>query len=311
MANEEVPIHPFTLRQLQYIVAVADALSFSKASERCRVAQPSLSAQVAQVEDALGIRLFERDRRRVLVTVPGAVFVERARALLTSAGDLEAAARRATDPLSGTLRLGVIPTVAAYALPRITPVVRARHQDLTILWTEDRTSSLRTMLESGRLEAALLALEADLGPVDHEPVATDRFLLATPPGDPLGAMPGPARLEDLQDREVLLLDDGHCLREQILSFCSRTSLREQAYRATSLTTLAQMVAAGAGITLLPELAAPTEAARASLALRRLAAPEPVRTLVLAWRRGAPLGDALGVLARTMHEALSQDAPPSR
>lgn len=311
MANEEVPIHPFTLRQLQYIVAVADALSFSKASERCRVAQPSLSAQVAQVEDALGIRLFERDRRRVLVTVPGAAFIERARALLTSADDLEAAARRAKDPLSGTLRLGVIPTVAAYALPRITPVVRARHPDLTILWTEDRTSSLRTMLESGRLEAVLLALEADLGPVDHEPVATDRFLLATPPGDPLGAMPGPARLEDLQDREVLLLDDGHCLRDQILSFCSRTGLREQAFRATSLTTLAQMVAAGAGITLLPELAAPTEAARASLALRRLAGPEPVRTLVLAWRRRAPLGDALGVLARTMREALSQDAPPSR
>jgi LysR family hydrogen peroxide-inducible transcriptional activator len=306
MANEEVPIQPFTLRQLQYIVAVADTLSFSRASERCRVAQPSLSTQVAQIEDALGLRLFERDRRRVLVTVAGAAFIDRARALLVAAGDMEGAARRATNPLSGTLRLGVIPTVAAYALPRITPLVRARHPGLTLFWTEDRTSSLWVMLE-----AVLVALEADLGPVDHETVATDPFLLATPVDDPLGMLPGPARLEDLQDREVMLLDDGHCLRDQILSFCSRSGLREQPFRATSLTTLAQMVAAGAGVTLIPAMAAPTEAARAQLAIRRFASPEPTRTLVLAWRRGAPVGEALVLLAHTMREALAQETDPSQ
>lgn len=307
---KEVPIHPFTLRQLQYVVAVADTLSFSKASDHCRVAQPSLSSQIAQVEAALGMRLFERDRRRVLITVAGADFVERARTLLTAADDLVGAARRSADPLSGTLRLGVIPTVAAYALPRITPLIRARHPSLTILWTEDRTSSLRQNLEAGRLEGVLWALEADLGPVDHATVATDPFLLATAAGDPLGQHSGPARLEDLQERDVLLLDDGHCLRDQILSFCARSGLREQAFRATSLATLVQMVASGTGVTLLPELAVATEGSRAELAIRRFVAPEPSRTLVLSWRRRAPIADALALLAGEMREALGlpEDRP---
>ncbi|MEB3298821.1 MAG: LysR substrate-binding domain-containing protein [Candidatus Sericytochromatia bacterium] len=308
MAIDEIPHHPFTLRQLQYIVAVADELSFSKAAERCRVAQPSLSTQVAQVEDALGLQLFERDRRRVLVTLAGEEFIERARSLLTEADDLVDTARRAADPFSGTLRLGVIPTVAAYALPHLTPHLRARLPGLTILWTEDRTSALRTRLEAGQLDAAFWALEADLGAVEHVVVAIDPFVLATSATDPLGAEVGPLPLEALQDRDVLLLDDGHCLREQAISHCARAGARERAFRATSLPTLCQMVAAGAGVTLLPALAAAIEGGRSALRLRPLTDPVPSRTLILAWRRRAPMARALAQLAGHMREGLEGTLP---
>jgi LysR family hydrogen peroxide-inducible transcriptional activator len=294
--------HPFTLRQLQYVVAVADALSFRKAAEACRVAQPSLSAQLAQVEAALGVRLFERDRRRVLVTSAGRAFVERARRLLVDADDLVDEARRASDPLAGTLRLGVIPTISPYLLPAVAPALRAAFPALTLVWVEDKTSVLARSLEAGQLDGALLALEAELGEVEHEVIAKDPFVLATPLGHPLGKRRSPAALSELRGAAVLLLDDGHCLREQALELCGSARARELELRATSLATLAQMVAGGTGVTLLPALSVPTEARRAELEVRPFAAPAPARTVALVWRKRSPLGEALRRLAGAMRRA---------
>ncbi len=294
--------HPFTLRQLQYVVAVADTLSFRKAAEQCHVSQPSLSAQLAQMEEALGVRIFERDRRRVLLTQAGKELVERARQLLVEADDLTEAARRASDPLSGTLRLGVIPTVSPYLLPSITPPLRKAYPRLTLLWVEDKTEVLVRALATGTLDGALLALEANLGDVEHEVIAEDPFVLAMAPGHPLGARKSEAPHTELQGADVLLLDEGHCFREQALAFCSKAKAHELEFRATSLPTLTQMIAAGAGVTLLPRLAVPTEVRRSELQVRPLAAPVPKRTLALVWRKRSSLRTALRQVAATIRGA---------
>jgi LysR family hydrogen peroxide-inducible transcriptional activator len=177
--------HPFTLRQLQYVLAVADLLSFRRAAEVCHVSQPSLSTQIQHVEDGLGVRLFERDRRRVLLTPAGHAVVERARRVVQEADALVAAATQAGDPLNGTLRIGVIPTVSPYLLPSAAPALRKAHPRLTTIWVEDKTEALVTALDAGSLDGALLALEAELGDVEHDTVAIDPFVLAAAPGDPL------------------------------------------------------------------------------------------------------------------------------
>lgn len=294
--------HQYTLRQLQYAVAVAETLSFRKAAEQCHVSQPSLSAQLAQLESALGVRLFERDRKRVLPTEAGKVLVRRARQILLEADDLVVAAKQLGDPLTGTLRLGVIPTISPYLLPQITPALRLRYPKLSVNWVEDKTDALLRQLDSGKVDAVLIALEATIGNVEREVVARDPFVLATPPGHPLGAKNAPATTQELQGVNVLLLDDGHCFRDQALAFCSSAKVRELEFRATSLSTLAQMVAGGGGVTLLPELAVPTEAARAGLSIRPFATPAPSRTIALAWRKTSPRGAALKQIAGTIREA---------
>jgi LysR family hydrogen peroxide-inducible transcriptional activator len=296
---------PLSLRQLQYAVAVAEALSFRRAAERCHVSQPSLSAQLAELEQALGVRLFERDRRGVLPTRAGQDLLPRARRILLEAEDLRLAARELADPLAGTLAVGVIPTISAYLLPSVSPALRERFPRLRLAWTEDRTSDLLARLEAGTLDAAVLALEADIGDVEREVVATDAFRLALPVGHELAGTTGPATLADLQEASVLLLDDGHCFRDQALAYCSRARTRELEFRATSLSTLAQMVAGGAGVTLLPELALATETRRAQLVIRPLADPAPRRTIALVWRRRSPLAAALREVARAMAAAYPQ------
>lgn len=297
--------HPFTLRQLQYAVAVAASLSFRKAAERCHVSQPSLSVQLAQLEGALGVRLFERDRRRVLVTAAGRELIDRAQRILRETDDLVELARRSGDPLSGTLRIGVIPTISPYLLPRLTPALHAAYPRLTVLWAEDKTEVLLRDLEAGTLDAALLALEADVGDVEREIIGADDFVLATPAGHPLGAKASAAKASELRGANVLLLDDGHCFREQALAFCSKAKAHELEFRATSLATLAQMVAGGAGVTLLPEIAVATESRRADLVIRPFTRPAPSRTLALVWRRRSPLGPALRELAHTARAAHGQ------
>lgn len=293
--------HPFTLRQLQYVLAVADLLSFRRAAEACHVSQPALSAQIAALEEQLGVVLFERDRRRVLLTPAGELLVERIRRLVVDGHALVEAARRAGDPLSSTLRVGVIPTIAPYLLPRLAPLLREAFPRLTLLWTEEKTPVLGARLAAGHLDAALLALEADLGDVEHAVLGPDPFVLALAPEHRL-AVGGPATMEDLHGEAVLLLDEGHCFRDQVLSWCSRGDVGEMAWRATSLGTLAQMVASGAGVTLLPAMAVETEASRARLTVRPLR-DAPSRTIVLAWRARSPLGPALQTLAAGMRAAL--------
>lgn len=300
--------HPFTLRQLQYACAVAEHLSFRKAAELCRVAQPSLSSQVAELEAALGVQLFERDRRRVLVTAAGRTLIERARELLLRADDLAVAAGRLGEPFSGVLRVGVIPTVAPYLVPSATSAIRERYSRLTIQWVEDKTEVLVAELGSGRLDAALLALEAPLGDVEHASIAEDPFVLVAPPEHPLMQKRAAVTLAELRSAGMLLLDEGHCLRQQALEVCSSARAEELEFRATSLATLVQLVVQGAGVTLLPKLALETETSRAALGVRELAAPAPHRTLALIWRRASPLGPTLTSVAAAIRDGYPRGQP---
>jgi LysR family hydrogen peroxide-inducible transcriptional activator len=294
--------HPFTLRQLQYIAAVADELSFHRAATRCHVSQPSLSSQLAQVEDALGVQLFERNRKRVFVTPPGRELVERAKRLLVDADEIVRAAQRIGDPLAGTIRLGIIPTVSPYLLPDVTPHLRRKLARLRIAWVEDKTEALVRGLADGQLEGAIVALEADVGDVARDVIATDPFFLVTRPEHPLAAKDSPVFQRELRGQELLLLDDGHCFRDQALEACGGARAKEGEFRATSLSTLVQMVSGGAGITLIPMLAVRAEATRARLHVRPLAAPLAHRTLALVWRKGSAIEPALRAIADVLRDA---------
>ena len=293
--------HDLSLQKLQYVVAIADTLGFRKAAELCHVSQPALSAQVRELEETLGVKLFERDRRRVLVTVAGADLVARARRVLREAGDFVEAAVRLGDPLAGPLRLGVIPTIAPYLLPEAVPAVMARFPKLRLLFREEKTEVLVETLASGKLDAAVLALEADIGELSHAVIAADPFVLAAPKNHPL-ARKRTIHAEDLEGETVLLLDDGHCLRGQALSYCSSARANEASFRATSLSTLASMVSSGIGVTLLPQLSVPIENRRGQLAIRPFAAPQPSRTVALVWRSSSPMVKALKDLAAVLRKA---------
>lgn len=290
-----------TLRQLQYAVAVADLGRFHAAASACGVSQPGLSAQLASLEDALGFRVFDRDKKRVTTTPAGAAFLQRARRVLAEMNDLVAAAGALVDPFAGALRIGVLPTIAPYVLPDLSPALAKAFPKLTLHWREDRTSRLVEEVSSGALDAALLALEADLGGLAHVVVAPDPFVLAVPKGHALDRKQR-VRVDELEGQNVLLLDDGHCMREQALSFCARRGAREAGFRATSISTLAQMVASGAGVTLLPSISVPLENRGRAFVVRELAPPAPKRTVVLVFRRGASLEPALRTFAKAMADA---------
>lgn len=295
-------LNDLSLRQLEYVVAVADTLGFRRAAEQCHVSQPALSAQVQQLEAVLGVKLFERDARRVLLTPAGTELVARARRVLTEAQDILKAAARMGDPFAGPLHLGAIPTVAPYVLPEVVPALVKRYPKLKLRLREEKTALLMRDLDEGRLDAALLAVDTELGrAVEHEVIAEDPFVVAAPPGHPLERKQQ-VRLRDLDDEDVLLLEDGHCFRSQTLALCTRVGAREVDFRATSLTTLAQMVMASGSVTLLPQLAVAMENRQGQLVVRPFAPPGPGRTLALAWRPGHPRAEALRAIAGTMRSA---------
>jgi LysR family hydrogen peroxide-inducible transcriptional activator len=297
-----VTARAFTLRQLEYAVAVADTLGFRKAASRCHVSQPTLSAQLAELEASLGARLFERDRRRVLLTPAGEELVRRARQLLAVADDLADTARLLSDPFAGSLTVGVIPTIAPYLLPEVTQVLRRAFPRLSFRWSEEKTEVLLRELALGQVDAALLALVPGMDEFMRVVIGDDPFVLAAPKGDALVAPRKPARLEDLAGRRVLLLTDGHCFRDQTLAVCDRAHALEAEFRATSLSTLAQMVAGGAGVTLLPELSLAVENRRGELGVRRFAEPAPRRRVVLAWRKQSPRTKVMGELSKVLRDA---------
>jgi len=283
---------PFTLRQMQYALAVARTRHFSQAAEQCAVAQPSLSAQVAALEEALGVPLFERGRGGVRITLPGQALLARMERLVRDGGELAREARAFLDPLAGPLRLGIIPTLAPYALPVLAPALRAAFPRLQPVWIEGPTATLVADLQGGALDGAFLALEAELGDLETLPLGRDPFQVCLPARHPLAQGRRALRLGDLEAEHLLLLDEGHCLRRQALAACGRARAEELGYRATSLATLVHLVANGLGITLLPRLAVATETARATVVLRALAAPVPFRSLALAWRPGSYAEGAL-------------------
>lgn len=300
-----------SLRQLQYIVAVAEHGGFRRAAEACHVAQPSLSAQVALAEQMLGVRLFERDRRHVHLSPAGEALVEQARRVLVAASDLRVLAQQFSDPFRGTLRLGIIPTVGPYILPEIAPALARAFPDLTLLWSEERTSVVMHELHDGGLDGAIVALEADIGEHEHAVLGRDPFVLAAAPDHPLVRSHKAATLKELDGAAVLLLDDGHCFREQVLSLCSQARAKQMSFRATSLSTLVQMASAGTSLTLLPSLALPVENRRSQLRVRPFAPPGPGRTLALAWRRGSAFRMPLKRVAETIRAALAQKRPATR
>lgn len=277
----------FTLRQLEYAVALADTLSFREAAEHCHVSQPGLSMQLKKLEDTLGLQLFERDRRGVRITAPGEEFIGRARRLLVDARELGEIARARTAPLVGDVRLGVIPTVAPYLLPPVMNGLREPYPDLRLLLVEDRTPDLVRMLHSGRLDVLLLALEVELGDATAMALFADDFELAVPRGHELADREQVTEA-DLEAREILLLEDGHCLRDHALAVCSRGGAGEYGtFRATSLGTLIQMVSNGIGITLVPEMAKSVELRdERDVVSIPFADPAPGRTIGLAWRRSS-------------------------
>lgn len=289
------------MRQLQYVVAVADTLGFRRAAERCGVSQPTLSAQIQHLEDVLGVKLFERDRSGVLLTAAGQEVVMRARRVLVETEDLLAVATRARDPFAGTFRVGVIPTIAPYFLPEVTQVLAKNYPKLRLVFREEKTEDTVRDLWAGTLDAGLVALEADLGDLEQAEVMRDPFVVALPKAHPLAKKKKIAQA-DLDDEDVLLLEDGHCLRSQALAVCSKAGAHEMDLRATSLATLVQMVAGSKAVTLLPDLALSVENRRAQLEIRPFVSPAPFRTIGLVWRPRSPFGDAFRQTAATLRSA---------
>lgn len=299
-----------SLRQLECAVAVAEQLSFRRAAVACFISQPALSLQIQQLETLLGTRLFERDRRRVLLTPAGELLLPHLRGALLALDGLVEAARALGDPLAGTLRLGVIPTAAPYVLPDVIAPLRKRFPKLRLLLREDRTARLVERVLEGKLDLALLALEAELGSLATLALYSDPFVLVTPASHALAGR-ALARAKnitdaDLADEDVLLLEDGHCFRNQALSLCQRAGARELGdFRATSLNTLVRMVASGTGITLLPAMAVATEVRTqdrlVTLSLQRRAS----RTIGLAWRPATPRRETFEQLAEVFVEHAPQ------
>lgn len=297
--------HPFTLRQLQYVVAVAEHESFRKAATACAVSQPALSAQIAQLEGALGVRLFERDTTHVKVTAAGAALVARARDLIEDADRLADEAVRAADPLSGLLRLGVIPTVGPYLLPEVALPLREAFPKLRFSWVEDKTAQLAAQLRTSVIDGAIVALETDeLGDMQSIVLGKDTFYLATSRDHPLAKGDAPIGTEVLAEEQVLILEDGHCLGHQVADVCRRARASNLDVCGTSLATLSQMVVGGAGVTLLPALARGVENRRGTLHLRPFQPEAPARTLALVWRKGSSSVEALRAIAPVIQRAVS-------
>ena len=298
------------LGDLRYLVAVADHRHFGRAAEACFVSQPTLSTQIKKLERELGVELFERHPRQVLLTSAGERIVEHARTVLAETDTIRDVARRAQNPEGGTLRIGVFPTLGPYLLPHIVPVIHERFPDLELLLVEEKTEVVLRMLSEGKLDVGVLAQPVAIAHLDELPVFEEEFLLATPVDHPLavgadgdGAGGGLSDLSVLEGETVLLLADGHCLRDQALSVCQLAGASERTgFRATSLETLRQMVAAGVGITLLPALSVHAPVPEyAGIRLLRFTAPPPSRRIALYSRATSAYRGFLPEIARLIRD----------
>jgi LysR family hydrogen peroxide-inducible transcriptional activator len=293
------------LRDLEYLVAVAEYRHFGRAAAASYVSQPTLSTQLKKLESELGVALIERRPRQALLTAAGEQVVDRARAVLGEVDAIRGIARLATNPRAGRLRLGVFPTLAPYLLPHVVPNLRRRFPDLELLLVEEKSEVLVDQLRVGRLDAAILALPAPDPGLAGVPLFREDFLLAVPRGHPLADQER-VSVGALEREHLLLLQDGHCLRDQALEVCAMAGAEEYVgFQATSLETLRHMVAAGVGVTLLPELSVlPPVAHPDTVRLLRFADPAPHREIGLFWRPANVYRDLLGEVA----EALRDPAP---
>jgi LysR family hydrogen peroxide-inducible transcriptional activator len=291
------------LRDLEYLVAVAEHRHFGRAAEACFVSQPTLSTQLKKLEGELGVALVERSPRNVLLTAAGEQVVERARVILREAESIRGIARAAVDPEAGSLRMGLFPTLAPYLLPHVVPELHARFRRLELLLVEEKTEVLLQRLRDGRLDVAVLALPVHDEGLHVEPLFSEDFLLAVPADHALASSEEPVAPSVLADQHVLLLEEGHCLREQALSVCRLAGAEERTgFRATSLETLRQMVAAGVGVTLLPRLAVQPPVPRSDdVAVLHLRDPAPRRDIAMLWRRTTVYGDLLPKIADVLRD----------
>jgi LysR family transcriptional regulator, hydrogen peroxide-inducible genes activator len=303
MKNRPMKVLP-TLRQLRFLVAAADRRHFGQAAEACFVSQSTLSAAIQELEATLGVPLFERTRRSVAPTAVGLTVVERARTLLKDAEDLVDIALASQDPLSGPLQLGVIPTIGPFLLPRALPRLRVAAPNLKIYLREEQTGPLLERLETGQLDAVVLALPVPLADVETEEIAFDRFFVAHPRDHRLAALSA-IRPVDLAGEDLLLLEDGHCLRDHALAACELEGARRNiAFQGTSLMTLVQMAANGLGVTLAPQIAIDSGILSGlDLRIAPLEGDKPHRRIALVWRRTTGRRETFRRLAGVLRETL--------
>ena len=289
-----------TLRQFRYFEALATQGHFGRAADLCSVTQPALSMQIKELEATLGTSLFERGARQVRLTAFGEDFALRVREILRAVDELGDLARASQGRLVGRLRLGVIPTIAPYLLPRLIGRLTETDAGLDLHVRESVTSRLLREVQQGRLDTAIVALPVSEPSLVETALFAEAFVLVRPLAD--ADRPVPSR-EMLREMRLLLLEEGHCFRDQALSFCNlQTALPRELLEGSSLATLVQMVGAGIGVTLIPEMAVPVETRSAAVAIARFPDPQPQRTIGLIWRRSSPLARQLSLLAETVREA---------
>jgi LysR family transcriptional regulator, hydrogen peroxide-inducible genes activator len=297
-----------TIRELRYLVALANRAHFGRAAEECHVSQPTLSTQIRKLEQYLGTTLIERNAKSFALTPVGQEVVEKARRIVAPVDELLAKTRTGDGPLCGRLNLGVIPTLAPYLLPKLLPLIKSRYPAIQLVVHEDLTGHLLERLQGYQIDAALLALPLDGDEFDALALFDEPFWFACPPRHPLAQLKAVTET-DLCGEPMLLLADGHCLRGQALAACGQSAAEEEGiddFRAASLETICQLVSAGFGCTLLPALAArPQQGPEPSFVIRPLHSPNANRRIGLVWRRGFPKAQELALLGE-----LVRNNPPS-
>jgi LysR family hydrogen peroxide-inducible transcriptional activator len=287
-------------------VALADTGHFGRAAERTFVSQPTLSAQLKKLEEYLGVKLVERQPKNVQLTDVGKQVVVRARRMLAEEGEIVSLARNNTDPLGGRLKLALIPTIGPYLLPRVMQRIRKALPHLGLLLYEHQTEPLLKRLRDGEIDLGIMALPAAQDGLEGRVLYEEAFTVALPNHHPLGAKSA-VKVSDLKGQTLLLLEDGHCLRDQALEVCSRIDVREaEDFRATSLETLRQMVVAGLGITLLPETAVESPfGSQRGLTIRQFAKPAPTRTVGAVWRKSSTRAPAITAVCDVLENVMAR------
>lgn len=283
-----------TLRQLRYFDALAEHGHFGRAADTCAISQPALSVQIKELEESFGAPLLERTTRRVRLTAFGEDVLIRVRDILRSVDELGDMARAAQSGLSGRLRLGVIPTIAPYLLPALLRKVKTTFPDMSLMVRETMTANLIAELHAARIDTAIVALPVSEPAFTEVPLWSEDFVLVRPEAEASTPVPAPDRLER---ERLLLLEEGHCFRDQALSFCAMPTARpHEGLDGSSLSTLVQMVGAGLGVTVIPEMAVPVDTPSAAVNVARFAGAQPARTIGMIWRKSSPLGSQLEQLA---------------
>ncbi|AEF99402.1 LysR substrate-binding domain-containing protein [Methylomonas methanica] len=293
------------LRDLRYLIAVADLRSFVQASEHCHISQPTLSTQIKKLEERLGVQIFERNNKRVLATEVGERIIATARRIVKEVEHIQELAETARDPMAGNLRIGAFPTLSTYIFPKLVPLIKDALPRIRLILVEEKTEELLRQLKNGQIDMALLAMPVDDNALQSQALFDDEFLLAVAADHPL-AEAAPIRQRDLFGQQLLLLDEGHCLRGQALQVCHiNGALEQQDVRATGLETLRQMVRAGTGITFMPRIA--VREPDSGIRYIPFQSPVPSRNIGLVWRKTSMRNRLIDEVGRLIIQATTQTA----